>query len=106
MSGLFESIKQGLSEAVEFERGNLPGVRFDKITISPVHKHSGSEVKAIRLKLNMTQKLFAATLGVSSKTVEAWESGINPPSGSANRMLELLSRDDDLLERCAIVARH
>ena len=105
MSELFESIKQGLTEAIEYERGNLPDVRIDKLTISPIRPHSGEEIKKIRKRLNMTQKLFAAALGVSVKTVEAWESGINTPSGIANRMLELLSQDSTLLERCSVVAR-
>ena len=105
MSGLFESIKQGLTEAIEYERGNLPNARVDKLTISPLRAHNGDEIKTIRKRLNMTQKLFAAALGVSVKTVESWESGINSPSGIANRMLELLSQDSTLLERCSIVAR-
>ena len=105
MSDLFESIKQGLSEAIEYERGNLPETRIDKLTITPIRIHNGEDVKKIRKRLNMTQKLFAAALGVSVKTVEAWESGINTPSGIANRMLELLSQDSTLLERCSVVAR-
>jgi len=28
---LYESIKQGLNEAIEYERGNLPNVKVDKI---------------------------------------------------------------------------
>jgi len=39
------------------------------------------------------------------KTVEAWEAGTNKPSGVANRMLELLNRDNTLFERYSIVAR-
>ena len=53
----------------------------------------------------MTQKLFASALGVSVKTIEAWESGTNAPMGIANRMLELISRDMELLNRCDIIAR-
>ncbi len=34
--------------------------------------------------------LFAQYLGVSPKTVEAWEAGKNKPSGSSSRLLELL----------------
>ena len=30
MNDLFDSIKQGLTEAIEYERGNLPDVRVDK----------------------------------------------------------------------------
>ena len=105
MNTYFETIKQGLIEAIEYESGKRPNTKVDKITISPVRTHSKDEIKEIRQKLNMTQKLFAAALGVSVKTIEAWESGTNTPMGVANRMLELLSIDDRLFEKCAIVAR-
>ncbi|MCL2427454.1 MAG: helix-turn-helix domain-containing protein [Oscillospiraceae bacterium] len=105
MSSVFESIKQGLNEAIEFERGNLPNVKVDKVVVSPLHTYTSSEIRAIRVQQNMTQKIFAEALGVSVKTIEAWESGINHPSGIARRMLELLSLDDSLLERYSVVAR-
>ena len=105
MSTYFETIKQGLVEAIEYESGKRPNTKVDKIMISPIHIHNKDEIKQIRKKLNMTQKLFAAALGVSIKTVEAWESGANPPTGVANRMLELLSRDNELFDRCAIIER-
>jgi len=104
MSSIFQSIKQGMNEAIEYERGNLPNVRVDKVTIAPIHVFDANEVKAIRAQQSMTQKLFAEALGVSVKTVEAWEAGINKPSGVANRMLGLLKQDDALLERYSIVS--
>lgn len=106
MSSLFESIKQGLNEAIDFERGNLPDTRVDKITVAPLHIYTASEIKAIRAQHGLTQKLFAQALGVSVKTVEAWEAGTNRPLGIANRMLELLKQDDNLFEKYAILARH
>ena len=45
MHSLFESIKQGLNEAIDHERGNLPDVKIDKITVSPLHTYTGNEVK-------------------------------------------------------------
>lgn len=102
---IFESIKQGLSEAVEYERGNLPDVKVDRITISPLHTYTSEEIKEIRSKQNMTQRLFAEAIGVSPKTIEAWEAGINSPSGTANRILELLNRDNNLFEKYSIIAR-
>jgi len=105
MSSLFESIKQGLNEAIEYEQGNLPNVKVDKISIAPLHIYTASEVKEIRTRHNMTQRFFAEALGVSVKTVEAWETGTNSPSGVANRMLELLQQDNSLFERYSIVAR-
>ena len=41
----------------------------------------------------MTQAVFANYMGVSSKTVEAWEKGTNHPTGSACRLLDILSSD-------------
>jgi len=105
MSSLFESIKQGLNEAIEYERGNLPETKTDRITIAPLPVYSAGDIKAIRVQQGMTQKLFAEALGVSVKTVEAWESGTNSPLGVAIRLLDLLKRDTNLFERYCIVAR-
>ena len=106
MSSLFESVKQGLNEAIKYERGYLQGVKVDKITIAPLHTYTAKEIKIIRAQHNMTQKLFAEALGVSVKTIESWEAGTNRPSGIANRMLEFLTLDDSLFERYSIVARN
>lgn len=38
----------------------------------------------------MTQAVFADYMGVSSKTVEAWECGRTHPTGPANRLLDIL----------------
>ena len=39
----------------------------------------------------MTQSVFADYLGVSQKTVEAWECGRTHPTGPANRLMGVLS---------------
>ena len=105
MSSIFESIKQGLNEAIEYEKGNLPDIKVDKITVAPLNEYSGAKIKEIRKRNSMTQRIFAQALGVSLKTVEAWEAGKNIPSGCASRMLELMERDNSLLEKYAIVER-
>ena len=105
MSELFESIRQGLNEAIEYERGDLP-VRVDKVTVVPIANISASDIKELRIRLNMTQRLFAKALGVSAKTVESWEAGTNRPSGIASRLLDMLKQDSNLLERYSIIARN
>lgn len=52
----------------------------------------------------MTQSVFAAYMGVSKKTVEAWEGGRTHPSGSAFRLLEMLA-SDELEETNYVVAK-
>ena len=106
MNSVFESIKQGLNEAIEHERGQLQGVKVNKITVAPLNTYTANEIKAIRVQMRMTQRLFAGAMGVSVKTVEAWETGTNRPSGVANRMLEILSKDNNLFERYSIVSKN
>ncbi|MDA0772855.1 MAG: type II toxin-antitoxin system MqsA family antitoxin [Cyanobacteria bacterium] len=43
---------------------------------------SGIDVKKVRQKLNMTQKVFADTFGFGLETVRKWEQGINSPDRS------------------------
>jgi len=106
MSSLFDSIKQGLNEAIEYERGNLENVRVDKVAVTPTNIYEANDVKAIRIRLCMTQRLFAEALGVSVKTIESWEAGTNRPSGSSCRILEMLEKDNNLFEKFSIVTRN
>ncbi len=100
-----QSIIRGLKQAVAFERGRLvPGVRKRLVNIKPIPHYKHNEIKRIRAKVEMTQKSFALLMGVSVKTIEAWENGRNQANGTAQRMLYLLDRDNKLPEKYAIVA--
>lgn len=79
MSRVYESIMTGLTEAVEDVREKKLPRRI--VTVLPVKEYRADEVKAIRNRTGLSQKLFAGYMGVSDKTVEAWESGKNHPSG-------------------------
>ncbi len=59
--------------------------------------------KAIRNKTGLSQKLFAGYMGVSDKTVEAWESGKNHPSGAASRILNMMEMDEELVSNFPFV---
>jgi len=100
----FDSIMAGLNEALEYSKGHLPNVKKRTVTISPVPKYDASKIKEIRKSLNLTQMIFAEVLGVSIKTVEAWESGRNHPQGPASRFLQMLEMDNKLLEEHHILA--
>lgn len=66
------------------------------MTIVPVKQYKASEVQDIRKKTGMSQKIFASYIGVSPKTVEAWEAGTNHPSGAASRLLNMMEMDVEL----------
>ena len=86
----FESIMNGLAESLEYAKGDVSKARKMSITVAELPQYHDSEIKKIREELNLTQKNFAFVLGVSPKTIEAWESGRNIPQGTAQRFLQIL----------------
>ena len=53
--------------------------------LSSAMNRQAEDIKEIRSKTGLTQSLFAQWFGVSTRTVEAWESGRNKPSGPSSR---------------------
>ncbi len=98
----FEEIKTGLNEAIEYEKGNLKA-NSKTLSITPLEEFSATEIKEIRKSTGLTQVLFANYLGVSLKTVEAWESGRNKPNGSACRMLSITKSNPKFPKTSGIV---
>ena len=98
MSSMFDSITKGLTEAIEFEQGKI-SARRNTVKVTPPSEFSAAEIKEIRRKAGLTQVAFANVLGVSPKTVEAWERGRNRPDGPARRMMGLLHEDARFAEK-------
>ena len=91
MSSLFDDLREGLQEAIDYERGTGKAKRT-VFMITPVKKYSNEQIKSIRNKSGMTQAVFANYMGVSKKTVEAWELGRTHPTGPACRLLDILDQ--------------
>src|SRR6218665_34955 len=85
MSTAFESIKQGLQEAIAHARGDERGVR--------VHRPRAIDVKAVRAKVGMTKEQFAARFGFSTATLRHWERGDRTPHGPALVLLNVIERN-------------
>lgn len=103
-NNVFNSIVTGINEAIKYEKGNLnKRVKVRKVIIEKIPNYQKTQIKEIRNKLKLTQAVFAKVLGVSIKTVEAWESGRNIPNGSAQRILDLLKKDNSFLEKNKIL---
>ncbi len=99
-----EGIITALEQAIDYEKGKkIKGVKVRKASIAPLPSYKGEKIKKIRDKLGLSQKTFAYIMGVSVKTVEAWESGQNEPQGPAQRVLMLLEKDDNFLERYELI---
>jgi putative transcriptional regulator len=98
---VYESIMQGLTEAVDYQHGKIHA-RKTKLTINPVYIFNNNEIRQIRQRTGLSQAVFAGSLGVSPKTVEAWEHGRNSPEGAARRLLEIVRDDPGFLRRFQI----
>ncbi len=91
MSEGFESIKQGLTEAVEFAQGQTSG--------AVVKKFAPLDIKAVRAKVGMTQTEFAMTFGISLGTLRHWERGDRKPQGPALVLLNAVEKEPEAVLR-------
>ena len=101
---VFEEIKTGLGQAIAYEKGNLKA-RKTTLSVAPVDTFTPGEIKEIRNRTGLTQVLFARYMGVSVKTVEAWEAGKNHPEGAACRLLSLTRVDPAFPQKSGIVGK-
>ncbi|NHQ60770.1 helix-turn-helix domain-containing protein [Chlorobium sp. BLA1] len=84
MDNVFESIKKGLQEAVDYSEGKKVRVRV--FHPEPVN------VKSIRHGTRLTQDEFAAAFGISVATLRHWERGDRKPNGPALVLLNLVKK--------------
>jgi putative transcriptional regulator len=91
MSTAFESIKQGLTEAIEFAQG--------KPTQAVVHTFSPLDVKAVRAQVGMSQTEFASAFGISVGTLRHWERGDRTPRGPALVLLNIVAKEPKVVLR-------
>ena len=89
MSTLFDDLQEGLLQAIDYANG-VGSARVVSYRIEPVTELNKDQIRAIRKNAQMTQHVFADYLGVSVKTVEAWERGRTHPTGPAYRLMSLL----------------
>jgi putative transcriptional regulator len=85
MSRAFDSIKQGLQEAIDHARGDSEAVR--------VYRPQSIDVKALRTRVGMTQEQFAARFGFSVATLRHWERGDRSPQGPALVLLNVIDKN-------------
>lgn len=103
MDSVYRSIMVGLTEAVEDAKNKEKKLNRRVVSVIPVKQYQAIEVQQIRKSTGMSQKAFASYMGISAKTVEAWEAGINHPSGVASRLLSMMEMDSKLTEEFPFV---
>lgn len=90
----FDGIMAGLNEVLAYEKGTAASQTFARKSSLP-----DINVSELRKSLDMTQKVFASVLGVSPRTVEAWEIGKSTPTPTARKLMKLISLDHTLIKK-------
>jgi putative transcriptional regulator len=85
MDELYNSIKQGMQEAIAHSLGEQGEVK--------VYCPRQVDVKAVRNKTGLSQDRFAATFGISVATLRHWERGDRKPHGPALVLLNAADND-------------
>lgn len=95
----FNRIHNGAREAIKaFSSGQK--LTFDKVVLpEPPKEMKAIEIIELRKKLNVSQRVFAHFLNVSTKTVQAWEHKQNHPGGASLRLLQIVKNDPNTLTK-------
>jgi len=97
----FNELKASLEEAIAFKNGDKSRIRV-AVRELPIPEYNANAVMQARKTLNLSQRGLASALGVSPRTVEAWEAGRNTPSGAARNLLYLLEKDGSLVRHLIV----
>lgn len=87
----YDSIMQGLNEALEFAQVKDTGPRVHHIEVPRV------DVAGIRASTGLSQSAFARSIGVAKGTLLNWEHGRRHPTGPAQVLLAMLEKKPSLV---------
>ena len=90
----FSEMMDGLTEALAYSKGQAAADTFTRKRSLP-----DINVSEIRNSLHLTQKGFAAVLGVSPRTVESWEAGRTDPTPTAKKLIYLIQEDHNVIQK-------
>ena len=60
---------------------------------------TGTQLKALRAKLGLSQLAFAKAYHLDAQTVARWEQGVRHPSGAAATLLRLIDLEPELVAK-------
>ncbi len=87
-----KSILTGMQEAIVYAKGKLKAKKHD-ILLSSI------DVQEARDQLQLTQKQFATTFGVSIATLRNWEQKRRLPTGASKVLLKIIQKEPEIVKR-------
>jgi len=89
--GAYDSIMQGLNEALDHAQGKKTGARVSQIVLPTV------DVAAIRASTGLSQSAFARSIAVAKGTLLNWKHGRRQPTGPAQVPLVMIAKKPSLV---------
>ncbi len=81
----------GLSEAGLMSMQTMRA--FDEMCLTPVAEMTPADIRALRLRENASQAVFARYLNVTTGLVSQWERGEKRPRGASLKLLTLVEKN-------------
>ncbi len=66
---------------------------FDEMCLTPVKEMTAGEIRALRIRENASQAVFARHLNVTTSLVSQWERGEKRPRGASLKLLTLVAKN-------------
>ena len=66
---------------------------FDEMCLTPVEEMTPEDIRALRLRENASQAVFARYLNVTTGLVSQWERGEKRPRGASLKLLTLVDKN-------------
>lgn len=98
MSKAGSRMLQGAREALAYAKGEADSAEYG------LHIPAQVDVRAIRRKLGLSQKEFAARYGFSFGRVRDWEQGRSNINGPSRILLTVIEKEPEAIERALSAA--
>ena len=82
---------QGLAEAGLMSKRTMR--KFDEMCLTPVRDMTPDDIRALRLREQASQAVFARHLNVTTGLVSQWERGEKRPRGASLKLLALVEKN-------------
>ena len=86
------SIIRGLKEAIAWTKGENDNVRVTLVHVPEV------DVRAVRLKMGLSQAHFATRFGLPPATLRNWEQGRSRPDAPTRVLLAVIAKHPEAVE--------
>ena len=81
----------GMAEAGVMSKQTMKD--FDEMCLTPVEEMAPGDIRALRLRENASQAVFARHLNVTTGLVSQWERGEKRPRGASLKLLTLVAKN-------------